>query len=242
MRALVFAKRNLKEIVRDPLSLIFGIGLPAFLLIIFQQFNIPSEVYNINNFAPAVAIFAFGFVTLFSATLISKDRTTSFLTRMFASPMEPKDFILGYTLAMIPVVIFQTVLFFLIAMFLGLNLSINILFTILILIPISLIFIGLGLLIGCITSDKSAPGVSSIIIQLVAFTSGMWFDTSMVGKTFQTICNILPFKYCVDLSKAFLHGNYNNILMPIIVIIISIMIIYLVAVLLFKRKMQGDAK
>ena len=56
MRTLVFAKRNLKEIFRDPISLIFCIGLPLFLLIIFQQFNIPNDAYKISNFANVSAI------------------------------------------------------------------------------------------------------------------------------------------------------------------------------------------
>ena len=41
MRTLNFAKRNFKELTRDPLSLIFEIALPLFLLFIFQQFNLP---------------------------------------------------------------------------------------------------------------------------------------------------------------------------------------------------------
>lgn len=242
MRSIVFAKRNLKEIVRDPISLIFGILLPAFVLIIFQQFNIPSDVYNINNFAPSIIVFSFGFITLFASQLVSKDRTTSFLSRLFASPMKSSDYIIGYSLSMIPIVLVQSILFFAIAIFFGLDLSINILYTLLILIVISFLFIGLGLLIGSVTSDKTSPGVSSIIIQVVAFTSGMWFDVSMVGKTFATICKILPFKYTLDLAKAVLHGKTSEILFPLIITITFIIIIYIITVILFKKKMNGDTK
>ena len=35
MKALIFSKRNLKEIIRDPVSLAFGVGLPVVMMIIF---------------------------------------------------------------------------------------------------------------------------------------------------------------------------------------------------------------
>ena len=49
MRMLNFAKRNFKELIRDPISLIFEIALPIFLLFIFQQFNIPSDNYKFQE-------------------------------------------------------------------------------------------------------------------------------------------------------------------------------------------------
>ena len=99
MRILNFAKRNFKEIARDPLSLIFAIILPLFLLFIFQQINIPSESYNIENFTPGIVIFGFSFITLFTATLVAKDRSTSLFIRLGISPMKSVDYILGYMLS-----------------------------------------------------------------------------------------------------------------------------------------------
>ena len=96
MRMLNFAKRNFKELIRDPLSLIFEILLPIFLLFIFQQFNIPGESYKLENFNPGIIVFGFSFVTLFTATLVSKDRSSSFLIRLGTSPMKSSDYILGY--------------------------------------------------------------------------------------------------------------------------------------------------
>ena len=197
MRTLNFANRNFKEIIRDPLSIIFAIILPLFLLFIFQQFKIPSEVYKIENFTPGIIIFSFSFISLFTATLIAKDRSTSLLIRLGTSPMKPIEYVLGYTLAVLPIVILQNILFFIVAIFLGLNFNMNVIYTILVSIPISILFIALGILIGCVTTEKSASGVSSIVVQLVAFTSGMYFSTEMVGDFFAKICNILPFfKMC----------------------------------------------
>lgn len=242
MKILNFANRNFKEIIRDPISIIFAILLPLFLLFIFQQFKIPSEVYKIENFTPGIIIFSFSFITLFTANLIAKDRSTSLLIRLGTSPMKPIEYVLGYTISVLPVVILQNVLFFVVAVLLGLDFSINIIYTILASIPISVLFIAFGILIGSVTTEKSASGVSSIIVQLVAFTSGMYFDTSMIGDFFAKVCNILPFSRCVDITKGILNNNYQDILSTFIVLFIYTIIVVGLAILVFKRKMVSDNK
>lgn len=242
MRTLNFAKRSLKEIIRDPLSIIFAIILPLFLLFIFQQFKIPNEAYSIENFTPGIIIFGFSFITLFTATLVSKDRSTSLITRLCASPMRIKDYILGYILSVIPVVLLQNVLFFITALLLGLKFNINILFVIIIGIFISILFITLGILIGCITTEKSASGVSSIIVQLVAFTSGMYFSSDMIGKGFDVFCKILPFSNCLNVIKEILNESYNNILTSSINVIIYTAVIGILTSIIFSKKITSDTK
>ena len=124
MRMLNFAKRNFKELIRDPISIIFEIALPIFLLFIFQQFNLPDEIFKLENFTPGIILFGFAFITLFSANLISKDRSTSLLIRLGTSPMKSRDYILGYVLSIVPIILVQEVLFFATAMLLGLHFSI----------------------------------------------------------------------------------------------------------------------
>lgn len=242
MRTLNFANRNFKEIIRDPLSIIFAIILPLFLLFIFQQFKIPSEVYKIENFTPGIIIFSFSFISLFTATLIAKDRSTSLLIRLGTSPMKPIEYVLGYTLAVLPIVILQNILFFIVAIFLGLNFNMNVIYTILVSIPISILFIALGILIGCVTTEKSASGVSSIVVQLVAFTSGMYFSTEMVGDFFAKICNILPFSRCVDITKGILNNNYENLLTATIIFAVYTIVIVGISIIVFKKKMVSDNK
>lgn len=238
MKTIIFAKRNFKELIRDPLSLIFAIGLPLFLLFIFQQFKIPSSIYKIENFTPGIIVFSYSFISLFTALLVSKDRSTSFLMRLFSSPLTIFNYIGGYSLAIIPMAIIQSTLFLLVASLYGLTLSINTLLVVLVMIPVSFLFVGLGILIGCGFSDKTASGVSSIIIQLVAFTSGMWFDVTMVGKVFQTICNILPFRYAVDLARLAINANLSSAGKPILIICLYLIIIYSLSLLVFKKQMQ----
>ena len=242
MKALNFAQRSLKEIIRDPLSIIFALLLPLFLLFIFQQFNIPSEVYSIENFTPGIIVFGFSFITLFTAVLVANDRNTSLITRLCASPMKISDYILGYIISVLPVVILQNVLFFITALLLGLKPNINILFTIIVALPVSLLFVLLGILIGCITTDKSSSGVSSVIVQLVAFTSGMYFPSDLMGKGFDIICKVLPFSHCLAILKSILNGTDSKLTPSFIILSFYVTVTIFLACFIFSKKMKSDNK
>ena len=243
MRMLNFAKRNFKELIRDPISLIFEIALPLFLLFIFQQFNIPSDNYKLENFTPGIIVFGFSFISLFTATLIAKDRTSSFLIRLGTSPMRSRDYILGYMISIIPIIIIQDVLFFIVAIILGLSFSINIIYTLLIAIVVSTLFIALGILIGSLVSEKGTGGLGSILVQLVCFTSGMYFPKDAVGDVFSTICRVLPFESCLNIVKGVLNNDLSIIsLENIIVFSIYTIIIVILSIVIFKKRMISDNK
>lgn len=242
MRVLNFANRNIKELLRDPLSIIFSILLPLFLLYIFQQFKIPSEVYEIQNFTPSIIIFSYAFLTLFVAGLVARDRNTSLLARLYSSPMKPYEYVIGYSLSLIPLIIVQNILFFTVALLLGLEFGVNVILTIIVLIPVSLLFIGLGILVGSISTEKSATGIGSVAVQLVAFTSGMYFTIDMIGGFFSFLCKVLPFSYAVDLAQYMLNGKDIDLVKTIIVIGIYILVTCVLAGFIFKKKMISDNK
>ena len=225
MRTLNFAKRNFKEIIRDPLSIIFAVILPLFLLFIFQQFDIPTDNYKIENFTPGIIIFSFSFITLFTAMLISKDRSTSLLIRLGISPMKPMDYIFGYIISII----------------LGLNFSINIIWAALISIVIAVLFIAIGILIGSIFSEKASSGISSIVVQLVCFTSGMYFSKDMLGDIFSKVCDYLPFDSCVTIIKGVMNNKLDLIsIRNILVFIVYLLVTLVVSIIVFRKKMISD--
>ncbi len=238
MRILNFAKRSFKEIIRDPLSIIFALALPLFLLFIFQQFNIPGEAYKIENFTPGTVVFSFAFITMFTATLVAKDRSASLLVRLGVSPMRSMDYVLGYALSVLPLVFIQNILFFVTALLLGLEFTVGILYSVLLSIPISLLFIFLGILLGTVTTDRSSAGVSSVVVQLVAFTSGMYFDGEMVGAFFRAVCDILPFKSCVDILKLALMGADVNAVKAIITLSLYLIAVILITIVVFYREIN----
>ncbi len=214
MRMLTFATRNTKEILRDPINLAFGLGFPLALILLLSaiQANIPVELFEIERLTPGITVFGLAFLTLFSATLISKDRGSSLLHRLYTTPLSPADFILGYTLPIIPIALVQSIVCYVAAIILGLNITINILYAILFIIPISILYIALGLLCGSVLNDKQAGGIcGALLTNLSAWLSGIWFDLNLVGGTFKKIAYALPFVHAVDMQRAVLSGNFGDI-------------------------------
>lgn len=253
MRILIWVKRNLKELVRDPLTLVFTIGMPLVLLVMFKLIDLGSVTsqYQMVNFAPGIAVFSFAFIMLFTAILISTDRTSSFLTRLFSSPLKSYEFILGYALTMLPLVLVQSILFFVVAGLMDNSIfTVNMLWAILILIPISFMYILLGVLFGSLFTDKQVGGVTSTIITGSSLLNGMWFPKEFFDGNagFDIVTRILPFRYGVDLARLFLAGDFSScnvledIVIPLIVIAAYTIVIGVLSVIAFKSKMLKDTK
>ena len=241
MRTLTFANRNSKEIIRDPLNLAFGLGFPLVLILMLSaiQANIPVTLFEIEHLTPGITVFGLSFMTLFSATLIAKDRGTSFLQRLYTTPLSPVDFILGYTLPIIPFSVAQSIICYVVAVILGLRVTVNILYSIIFVIPISILFIALGLLFGSILNDKQVGGIcGALLTNLSAWLSGTWFDLELVGGAFKKIAYALPFVHAVEMERALLRGDLSDIFPHIWWVLGYAIAALIAAVLLFLRQMK----
>ena len=241
MKMLSFAMRNAKEILRDPLTVCFGLGFPLVLILLLSaiQANIPVELFAIQKLSPGITVFGLSFMSLFSATLIAKDRGSSLLQRLYTTPLTPLDFILGYTLPIIPFAVMQSVICYIVAVILGLDITVNILLAVLFIIPISILFIALGLLFGSILSDKQVGGIcGALLTNLTAWLSGTWFDLELVGGTFKKIAYVLPFVHAVDMERAVLSGSFSDIFPHLWWVLGYAAVAMIGAVLLFLRQMK----
>lgn len=241
MRMLTFGRRNAKEILRDPLTLAFGLGFPLVLILLLSaiQASIPVPLFEIRHLTPGITVFGLSFMTLFSATLIAKDRGTSFLQRLYTMPLSPLDFILGYTLPILPIALAQSAITYIVAVFLGLDITVNILFALLLILPISLLFIGLGLLFGSILTDKQVGGIcGALLTNLSAWLSGTWFDLELVGGFFKKIAYALPFVHAVEMERAVLVGDFSGIFPHLLWVLGYGISALTAAVLLFLRQMK----
>ena len=239
MRMLTFAKRCAKEILRDPLNLMFGLGFPIVLLLLLSaiQANVPVKLFEIENLAPGITIFGLSFLTLFSATLIAKDKESSLLQRLYTTPLKSSDYILGYMLPIIPIAIVQSAICYLIAIALGLPITINIIYAILMGVPIAVFYVALGLLCGSVFNVKQVGGIcGALLTNLSAWLSGVWFDLELVGGAFSKIANALPFVHAVELERAMIHGNFTESLSHIYPVLGYAIVILIGAILLFLRQ------
>ena len=241
MKMLTFANRNAKEILRDPLNLAFGLGFPIVLILLLTaiQSNVPVSLFEIGHLTPGITVFGLSFKTLFSATIIAKDRGSSLLQRLYTTPLTAKDFIIGYTLPILPIAVAQTVVCYIVALILGLEFTVNILLAVVCVIPAALLFIAMGLLCGSVFTDKQVGGIcGALLTNLAAWLSGTWFDLELVGGAFKTVAYALPFVHAVEMERAVLSGNFADIFPHIWWVLGYAAVTMIAAVLLFLRQMK----
>lgn len=241
MRIMTFAKRCTKEILRDPINLGFGLGFPLVLLVLLSslQTNIPVPLFEIDTLTPGITVFGLSFMTLFSATLIAKDRESAFLQRLYTTPLTGFDFVLGYMIPILPIAIGQTAVCYLFAIPLGLTVSINTVYAIIGIIPMAIFNIALGLLCGSVLGVKQVGGIcGALLTNLSAWLSGVWFDLKLVGGLFEKIANVLPFVHAVEMEKALFYGNFEVAAAHTLPVLLYSVLITVVAVFCFLRQMK----
>ena len=241
MRMMTFAKRCAKEVLRDPINLGFGLGFPLVLLLLLttMQKNIPVHLFEIDTLTPGITVFGLSFMTLFSATLIAKDRESALLQRLYTTPLTGIDFILGYMLPLLPIAIGQTVICYLFAIPLGLTVSTNIVCAIIGIIPMAVFNISLGLLCGSVFGVKQVGGIcGALLTNLSAWLSGVWFDLELVGGAFEKIANALPFMHAAEMEKALFIGDFELAATHILPVMLYGALITVIAVFCFLRQMK----
>ena len=241
MKMLTFAKRCAKEILRDPINLGFGLGFPLVLLLLLSslQANIPVSLFEIDTLAPGITVFGLSFITLFSATLIARDRETAFLQRLYTTPLTGLDFILGYILPLMPIALGQTAICYLFAIPLGLTVSVNIVYAIVGIFPMAVFNIALGLLFGSILGIKQVGGIcGALLTNLSGWLSGIWFDLSLVGGVFEKIAYALPFVHAVQMEKALVMADFATAANHLVPVALYALLTTAAAVLCFLRQMK----
>ncbi len=253
-----FFKRNLKEILRDPIIYIFCLGFPIAMFLLFYIINKYSNgntaIFETLSLLPGIIVFSYSFVMLTIAIMVSKDKQTFFLKRLYSSPMKSYHFILGYFLVGLFVGLLQTIVCIVTGFIISLIsntqfISIgNILLLIIAQLPILVTNIFLGVLFGTIFNDKSAPGICSVIISLSGIFGGCWMPIETMGS-FEIFCRFLPFYPSVYIGRIITKStnalgvsySFNRVaslgLIPICVFTIISIILTIVA---FKKNMVSD--
>ena len=253
MKSKVFAVRTWKEIMRDPLSYIFCLGFPLVMLVIMSIIDksIPAEagmqVFRIRNLAPGIAYFGLTFVMLFTSVQVSKDRTTALLLRLYASPMKPVEYVLGYTIPMVVLAVVQMVICFGVSVVIGLctgdTLGISeMLLSVMALLPSVFLFVGFGILFGTLVNEKAAPGLCSILISAAGMIGGIWMDIDGMGGAIKTVARALPFYHGVSLARLPFWETAEGTMEHLLWTIVCGVVVYGLAVTVFRRKMKKDIR
>ena len=253
-----FYKRNIKEILRDPIIYIFCLGFPIAMFLLFYIINKFSNgntpTFEILSLLPGIIVFSYSFVMLTLAIIVSKDKQTFFLKRLYSSPMKSYHFILGYSLVGLFIGLLQTIVCIITGFVISLISNVgfisigNILLLIIAQLPILIINIFLGILFGTILNDKSAPGICSVFISLAGILGGCWMPIETMGA-FESFCRFLPFYPSVYIGRIITNStnalgitySFNNVaglgLISISIFMVSSIVLTIIA---FKKNMVSD--
>ena len=241
----ILTNRNLKEILRDPLSLTFTIALPLLLEVLFYAiFHKMTAQFEMRYLAPGIVVFSQAFLTLFAGILISQDRNTAFLTRLYVSKARSYEFIFGYAFALLPIALAQSVLFFLVGGILEPTIfSVGMIWGCLISLVTALFYVGAGILVGSLANEKAVGGMSSIVITGQSILSGMWFPVDGLGKGVVTAMKCLPFKNATLLVQNCFLGVTDvasDFWIPLAIVLAYTAAVTVWAILAFRKKMKGE--
>jgi ABC-2 type transport system permease protein len=243
MKILAFSLRNTKEILRDKINILFGLGFPIIILMLlsFVQKNVPAPMFQLQQLTPGIIVFGFSFFSLFSGMLIAKDRTSSLFMRLFTSPLKAYHFIVSYYIPFIPLAILQAIITFIVAIFLGLDFTFNIFGVLLVSIPAAVLFLSLGILFGTILNDKQVGGVcGALLTNFSAWLSDTWFQVDLAGATFAAIAKALPFYHAVEAGRFALAGDYAHVFPDLWWVLGYATLFTAIAILIFRSKMNYD--
>ena len=241
MRMITFSVRCAKEVLRDPINLCFGLGFPLVLLFLLSamQANIPVSLFEIDSLAPGITVFGLSFITLFSATLVAKDRESAFLERLYTTPLKTSDFIIGYMLPILPIAVMQAIICYVCSIPLGLTPSINIVYAVIGIIPMAVFNISLGLLCGSLLGVKQVGGIcGALLTNLSAWLSGVWFDLSLIGGAFEKIARLLPFVHAVEMERALCSADISLAMSHLLVILPYSIASLAISIVCFLRQMR----
>lgn len=244
MISIIFAKRNLKEQLRNPINLFFTMAFPLLMFLVFQLIKTGTgatdevaPMFAVNNLVPSIAIFSYTFVSLAQSMQIAKDRESAFQARLSASPMKPSNFFWGYFLPSFVIVVIQTVIVFAVGCFFSMQFTIGTLLAFFSLLPISIFYVCVGIILGSVFDVKSAPGISTIFVQLTSIFSGMFFP--LTDGTFKDILTFLPFLPSVAIPQGLMHQTSQNLTLHVLVLTAYTLIAFAVANVLFFKRLKN---
>ena len=248
-RTMIFAKRNLLEMSRDPLSYVFCAAFPIVMLAVMSVLDasIPPEagmtVFRLDNLLGGIIVFGHTFLMLFAALTVSQDRYGSFLMRLYASPMKSGNFTIGYILPMILVGVVQSMLTIaaavVVSLITGFRLNAGgLVLAVVGAVPSAVMFVSIGIIFGTLFSRNSAPGLCSVVISLGSFMGGIWFDAEGAAGAIGTACRCLPFIYAVRSVRGCVKAEFSVGAMAVTAVTAAVLLI--AADALFRMKMRAD--
>ncbi len=209
MRWISLATRNMKETWRDPLSLGLGAAMPCAMIGLFASLgrSAPVPVFRPAALVPAMAVFSFAFLIMFSSMLLAKDRSSGLFERLRATPLRPADFAAAYVLPYLPFALLQVAACYATGALLGARPGAGAAASLLALVPMAAGSTGIGLVLGALCTENQIAGLGSALVSAIGFFGGGWFDLGAAGGFFAAVGRFFPYARGVDASRTLYAGG-----------------------------------
>jgi ABC-2 type transport system permease protein len=209
-------KVQAKLAVREPIGLLAGIALPAFLLAVFGFIGqaVPGNVGDsgltiIDLWTPTILVIAFIFIAVSLPNTLVRDREIGWLRRVSTTPLHP-SMLLAAQLIFDLVLAAAAVLIIIVggALVFGTSLHVQLLpFAVSLLLAIAELF-ALGLvLVALVPTQTVASAVSGGVVFALMFLSGLWVQPAQVGDPLATIMYYSPSGAA---ARALLDATFNG--------------------------------
>jgi len=186
---------------------------------------------------------------LFSSMVVATgaivyEREKGTLKKIRASPARPLNVLFGKTLAAlfqtaVSILIMALLAYFLLAPTLNWNVPL--------LIPImflgSINGISLGLIISCtLRAPQAASNAATTIAVVLQFFIGMYFPAEYLPAYLQQVGSIIPMTYAAQAIRSVMIRNamLSDLVYPIITLVASAVVLYVIGVLLYKRWVEKE--
>jgi len=227
---------QVKPIIEAVGSEFLGMSPPLNVELKGAESKIKNEM--VNFFAPGIAVFGLMILITTGAGIIAGDREKGFLARMLTTPAKPWDFILGYSLPFIPVLIISTLIYLGVGMAMGLTIVGNLGYAFLIFFLIGLCSIGIAMIVGTLLKSESQAPICWVFIVPLAMISGAWFSVEGMPSAIKSVAGALPFIHAIDASRSVINGASFSAITPDLYWLIGwALVLFVTGIVLFRRTM-----
>jgi ABC-2 type transport system permease protein len=239
MKSWELAKRNFKEVWRDPLSLGITIGLPVALLLILQALKGVDTFFEASSLVPGIVLFGFVMLMFSAAMSLSRDRETALFSRLLTAPIGSSGFVAAYSLPYLLVAILLGVGLFVIGLLLGLEILGSVFLVFLVLFAMAVFYVALGMMLGALMPIAPLSGAYAIILLLTIF-GGAWMNLEEIGGVFLDMGQVFPFAHALDATRAVMieGAGFSDIASDFYWVVGYTVLIVLLSVFFFRRRMR----
>jgi ABC-2 type transport system permease protein len=210
--------RNLKRRLSMPLWMLLGLMQPVLYLLLYMPLlrnlgstaALPlSQIAQI--FVPGMLVIM-GVSSLFAGFGFIPQIREGFITRLLVAPISRSAILLGYVLEQTFSLLLQIAVLFIIALFLGLRVSVlGVILTFALVLLIGIIMASLSYVISIKTKNEDA--LASMVNTLylpIMLLSGIMLPISLAPAWLKTAAHFNPFYYAVEGSRALFMGHFTD--------------------------------